>query len=293
MLTRPLGNTGLTVSCLGLGAGHIGSDAMDERDAGRLLNRALDLGISLVDTARGYGLSEARIGRHLAHRRDRFVLVSKCGYGVPGVPDWTPEAITRGVDLALATLATDRIDVMMLHSCPRHVLAQDELIDALDRAVRAGKVLHAGYSGENEDLDAALDSGAFTVLEASVNVFDQRVLDAALPRAAARGAGFIGKRPLGNAPWRFGERPEGHYALAYWDRMRAMRLDPGALAWDELALRFAAYQPGVSTVIAGTGDPEHLAHDVALVEKGPLDPAIVAELCARFRAHDSGWIGQV
>ena len=60
----------------------VGSDALSEADAGRLLNAALDAGISLIDTARSYGLAEERIGRHLANRRDEYVLSTKVGYGV-------------------------------------------------------------------------------------------------------------------------------------------------------------------------------------------------------------------
>ena len=66
---REFGNTGLKVSALGFGAGHVGDPSMDESAVGALLNAALDAGVTLVDTARGYGLSEERIGRHLAHRR--------------------------------------------------------------------------------------------------------------------------------------------------------------------------------------------------------------------------------
>src|SRR6185295_18171863 len=84
---REFGTTGLVVSALGFGAGQIGDESMGEVQAGALLNAALDLGITLVDTARGYGLSEERIGTHLAHRRQEFVLSTKVGYSVPGYDD--------------------------------------------------------------------------------------------------------------------------------------------------------------------------------------------------------------
>jgi aryl-alcohol dehydrogenase-like predicted oxidoreductase len=290
---RPFGNTGLTVSALGFGAGHIGAWEMSEDDAGRLLNAALDVGINLVDTARGYGLSEERIGRHLARRRDEFVLVTKGGYGIEGVEDWTPEAITRGVDEALGRLRTDRIDVMLFHSCPTDVLMRPGLIEALERARDSGKVGLIGYSGENEDLAAAIGTGRMGAIETSVNVFDQRGLSGAVADAAARGLGVIGKRPLGNAPWRYAERPVGDYAETYWARMRAMDLDLGGLAWGEFALRFAAFAPGVGTVIAGTGNPANLRQNAEWVARGPLPDALVAAARAAFAAHDQGWVGQI
>ena len=76
---RPFGDTGLTVPVLGFGAGGIGDPALSERDAETLLNSVLDLGVGLIDTARSYGLSEERIGRHLARRRGDFVLSTKVG----------------------------------------------------------------------------------------------------------------------------------------------------------------------------------------------------------------------
>lgn len=289
---RPLGGQ-LTTTALGFGAGHIGSPEMSEDAAGTLLNRAIDLGITLVDTARGYGLSEERIGRHLAHRRGDFRLVSKCGYGIDGVEDWTPECVRRGVEEALRRMNTDYLDVMLFHSCPREVLLREGLIEALERARAEGQVRAIGYSGENEDLAAAVATGRFDVIETSVNVFDQRGLAGPIAEAAARGMGVIGKRPLGNAPWRYASRPHGNYAEAYWTRMQAMALDLGGMAWGEFALRFAAYQPGVSTVIVGTGSTHNIWQNVEWVRQGPLPDAMVEAAREAFRTHDRNWIGQV
>lgn len=304
MFSHAFGATGLTVSALGFGAGQIGGLDLDEGAAGALLNAALDLGITFVDTARGYGASEDRIGRHLSHRRDGFVLATKGGYGVDGVEDWTPACITQGVDAALRRLRTDRIDVFFLHSCPREVLQRPGLIEALEAAVQAGKVRVPGYSGENEDLAWAVESGRFGAIECSVNLFDQASLGGPVAEAARRGLGVVAKRPLGNAPWRFTDRPAGDYGEAYWERMQAMNLGPLALGlgagrpadglgWDALALRFAAFAPGVSTAIAGTGRAENLRRNAAIIADGPLPPATEAAVRAAFAAHGAGWRGEV
>lgn len=76
---------------------HLNDQPVSEAEAGYLLNEALDLGVNLIDTARGYGLSEELIGRHLAHRRHEFVLPTKVGYGIAGVPDWTNACALRPV----------------------------------------------------------------------------------------------------------------------------------------------------------------------------------------------------
>lgn len=174
---RPFGNTGLTVPTLGFGAGGVGDPALSERDAETLLNSVLDLGIGLIDTARSYGTSEERIGRHLARRRGEFVLSTKVGYSVPGFEDWTAACVSAGVDLALQNLRTDVIDVVHLHSCPRATLERSGVAEALGRAVETGKVRVAAYSGDGDPLDFAVASGSFGSVQTSVNVVDQRAIE--------------------------------------------------------------------------------------------------------------------
>src|ERR1700694_3817438 len=81
---RPLGQTGLSVSVLGLGAGRIGEPATSDADVDRLVGGALEAGVTLIDTARSYGLSEERLGRALAGRRERVVLSTEGGCGASG-----------------------------------------------------------------------------------------------------------------------------------------------------------------------------------------------------------------
>ena len=293
MELRPFGRTGLTVPILGFGAGHVGDPALAEAEVDRLLQGALDLGVTLLDTARSYGLSEERIGRHLASRRDEFVLSTKVGYGIPGFDDWTAPVIVAGVDAALGRLRTDRIDVVHLHSCPLEVLERGEVTGALQSAVAAGKVRVAAYSGDNAPLEWAIASGAFGSIETSINLVDQRASERALPAAKERGLGVIAKRPAANAPWRFAERPAAADVALYWERWRALGLDPGPYDWTELALRFAAYEDGVHCAIVGTSRLEHLRQNVEQVAKGPLPAETVAAVRAAFRAHGEGWEGQI
>ncbi|PWK13059.1 aldo/keto reductase [Tumebacillus permanentifrigoris] len=293
MEQRRFGNTGLTVSALGYGAGHIGRPEMTEQEAEQILHTVLDLGITLIDTARGYGLSEERIGRHLAHRRQEFVLSTKVGYSVEGYEDWTGPTITAGIDRALKTLHTDYLDIVHLHSCPLEVLQQGDVVEALVRAEEAGKIRVAAYSGENEALQYAIDSGAFGSLQFSVNICDQRVIDNGLKLAYEHELGVIAKRPLANAPWRFAERPVGEYAEEYWVRLQEMGLSPGELEWDEFALRFTAFLPGVSTCIVGTSRIENLKRNAEILKKGSLPSGVVREVREAFAAKDWEWVGQI
>jgi aryl-alcohol dehydrogenase-like predicted oxidoreductase len=289
---RPYGNTGMQVSALGLGAGQLGDERLSEPDAEALLKGALDAGVTLVDTAPSYGVSEPRIGRYLGARRDEVVLSTKLGYGVPGVPDWTGPCITGGVEQALRVLRTDRIDIAHLHSCPREVLERGEVVDALEAAKAAGKLRAIAYSGENEDLEFARVGGRFDGLMASLNPFEQRTADDVLPRLG--GMGFIAKRPVANSPWRFAEQPRGDYSEPYWLRMRAMGMaPPGGMPWGEFALRFTLSMPGVASAIVGTGRLAHLVENVAWASKGPLDAEVLDAWRQCFRERDDDWQGQV
>jgi len=290
---RDLGTTGLTVPAVGLGAGRIGGREPGEADVDRLVGVALDLGVTLFDTARSYGRSEERLGRALAGRRDEVILSTKVGYGVPGLPDWTGACVAAGVDAALGRLRTDRIDIVHLHSCGRELLEAGEVLEALSRAVASGKVRVAAYAGEGEALDWAVRSGAFGAVQCSVSAIDQAVLGGAAAEVRARGMGLLAKRPLGNAPWRFATRPaEGDVAEA-WDRFQALALDPAGLGWPELFARFAAFAPGVSAVLVGTSSPAHLTEAVAAVGRGPLEPAVAAGLEWAWARAGQGWGGRV
>lgn len=292
---RLFGNSGLRVGPLGLGTGHIGGD-MDEGAVARLLHAALDLGVTFIDTAPSYGAAEERIGRHLAQRRGEFVLSTKGGYGVPGVPDWTGAVITRGIEDALRRLRCEVIDVFHLHSCPLEVLQRSDILESCAAARAQGKVRIIAYSGEGEALDWAVTgspAGLVGAVQTSVNLFDQGGLEGVLSRAAAAGMGVVAKRPLANAPWRFAERPHGHYAEVYWDRMQRMALPEPPRGFLATALRFVAYAAPVSVALVGTSSESHLRECVRLVAEGPLPADEQAALRAAFAAHGSGWRGQV
>ncbi len=280
MQRRALGP--LEVSAVALGAGHLGGDASD-REVFDLLDRALELGIDLIDTARSYGSSEARIGRWLEGRRDRVSISTKVGYGVEGHADWTPGCITAGIDRALRTLRTDRIEVVHLHSCPIETLSRGGILEALSEAVRLGKVRVAAYSGDGAALAHALETGVFGALQATVNVLDRANLPV-LAKARARGLGTLAKRPLANAPWRFRACPEAHDLAIYFDRWRALALE---IATDpnELCVRYAAHHPAIASVLVGTRRPSHLQQAIEAVARGPLPCEIVDRLESAYSPH--------
>lgn len=290
---REFGKTGLNVSVIGFGAGHIGGEHTDEKPVDQLLNGALDIGINLIDTARGYQRSEERIGRFLQHRRKDFILSSKIGYGIDGYVDWTPAIIHAGVTAALQRCRTDYLDIVHLHSCPLETLMNSDVLAALQQEVEQGRVRVAAYSGENEALLYAARSGVFGSLQFSVNIADQRCIDTIIPVVEQRGLGAIAKRPVANMAWKHKQRPTGEYGEVYWERLSAMQLDPTPFSWHEMALRFVLTVPGVHSCIVGTGQLEHLKQNVEVASRGALPERHYNRIRGEFMMHDRQWIGQV
>jgi aryl-alcohol dehydrogenase-like predicted oxidoreductase len=292
MLQNELGNSGLIISVLGFGAGEIGDLAIDERNVDKILNFALDSGINLIDTARGYNASEDRIGKFISHRRNEFVLSTKVGYGIPNHQDWSYDCIIAGIEEALRLLRTDCIDIVHLHSCSLEILKRGEAILALQNMIKAGKVKVAAYSGENDELKFAVESNAFQSIQTSFNICDQRNIENIFPTTLRKQIGVIAKRPIANSFWKYSERPVGRYAEEYWLRWKKMSIEIG-MDWNEAALRFTAFTEGVNSSIVGTTNIDHLKQNLEIINKGKLPEDLFNKIRDSFRQNDDGWIGQV
>jgi aryl-alcohol dehydrogenase-like predicted oxidoreductase len=303
------GKTGLDVTRLGFGGGPVGYLGTEKERVATVLNTLLDSGVNLIDTAACYPGSEEAIAQAVAHRRDEYILVTKCGHNVDGVrgAEWSDRLIRQTVDRALKLLKTDHIDVMLLHSCNLKTLQRGVAIGALVKAREAGKIRFAGYSGDNEEAAYAAGLPEVAVIETSISICDQVNIDAVLTLAGRHGAGVIAKRPIANAAWKSSSEQPGiyaGYASTYSERLAKMNIAPADLGfdgdpkavWPEIALRFTLSQPGVHTAIAGTTDPEHVKANLAAAEKGPLPDDAVRKIREAFSSAESkagsAWSGQ-
>jgi len=306
MEKRPLGRTGFSVSVVGFGAAPAAFLKADAQRIAQLLNRLLDAGVNVIDTAASYPGSEQFIGEYLSPRRKDFVLISKCGQQVDGLtaPAWSRQIVLQSVDRALRLLRSDVIDVMLLHSCDLQTLKSGDALDGLLEARRAGKIRFAGYSGDNDAAAYAAALPDIHVVEMSINICDQANIDVALPVARKNNVGVIAKRPIANAAWKGLDQQPGmyrDYAKPYIERLAKMGLTPKDLGfegdpaqvWPEIALRFTLSQPGVSTAIIGTTNPENAMANLAYARKGPLPPEAIQKIRDAFRAAApaEGWPG--
>jgi aryl-alcohol dehydrogenase-like predicted oxidoreductase len=289
---RFLGRSGMAVSSLGVGAGRIGDPRVSDNEVEGLISRAIDLGVCFFDTARSYGVSEERLGRHLGPRRRDVVLATKAGYGIDGLPDWTGDTLRAGIERALRMLRTDWIDVLFLHSCPGEVASREDILRALSDAKAAGSIRAAGYSGENEDLDRAVSTGAFDVVQLSVNPWDQGSVHLRTEAFAANGIGVVAKRPLAAAPW-LGCDKGAPDEREYRRRFDLLGIDLGGMDWAEASIRFAAHARGVASALAGTTSFARLETLAAAVSRGPLPDSAASIISSAWARAGGGMRGVI
>ncbi|TVQ27109.1 MAG: aldo/keto reductase [Spirochaetaceae bacterium] len=297
METRTLGRTDLVVSRLGVGLSEVGFEltSADVDRAAAVLNAALDAGITFLDTAACYNVSEELLGKAVSHRRSEFVLATKCGHVAGGYEgeSWTRATVRDSIDRSLERMRTDHLDLVQLHSCGVDVLERSGVIDELERARDAGKTRFIGYSGDNDAALFAVRTGRFDTLQTSFNPTDQKARYELFGEARARSMGIIAKRPIANGAWRAESSPSD-YASEYFTRYRAMAGD-GALAGEPddriaLALGFTLAHEEVDVAIVGTKNAAHMRSNIELVSAGlSIDPSLLTELHSRFDRLGADW----
>lgn len=251
MEMRHLGNSGIRVSVLGLGTVKIGRNQglkiagefplPTSTEVSRLLATAADLGINLLDTAPAYGDSESRLGAAIIDQREKWVLTTKVGESFSdGVSkyDFRPESVQNSVERSLQRLRTDYLDVVLIHSNGDDVaiLERSGALDMLKLMKSKGLIRAVGISHKTlEGAQRAIVLGC-DVLMTTINRQDTEALPA-LSEAQQAGCGVLVKKALASGQ----HGPE--------------------------ALAFAASQPGVSSVVVGTLNPEHLTENVSAISQ--------------------------
>jgi aryl-alcohol dehydrogenase-like predicted oxidoreductase len=204
MEQRELGREGLTVSAVGLGAMGLsqGYGPADDAESRAVIRGALDLGVTLLDTAMSYGAghNEKLIGAAIAGRRDEAVLASKFGIvrGPDGVRvDGRPERVRGYCEASLARLGTDYLDLYYLHRIDPQVPIE-ETIGAMADLVAAGKVRYLGISEcTGAQLERAVAVHPVSAVEFEWSLTWREGEDEIVPAARRLGAGLVPYSPLG------------------------------------------------------------------------------------------------
>lgn len=284
MLYRPLGRTGLTVSEIGFGcASYWGLRRFPEAEALGLVHQALDLGITLFDTAPGYsrGEAEPRLGRALRGRDlDRLVIATKAGTFHAGggrtARDFRPAAIVASVEQSLRRLGLERLDLVQLHG-PARVELNHDLFEALEALRSRGLVRAFGANSfDAEVIEAIIDAPSLDVVMLDYNVLRPERAPV-IARAAAAGKGVLAGMPLamGHVDGQIGKLRglrDLWYAARALKNHRAEVREAGRFAFlrhlegvtaAQASLAHVLSHPGVSAAVMGTTRPAHLQANAA------------------------------
>ena len=246
-----LGKTGLRVSRMGLGG--IPIQRIDAEAAKKLLDAVEAAGINYIDSARGYSVSEERIGQAIEGRREKFVLATK-------TMSRDREGMARDIETSLKNFRTDYIDLYQVHNPSleqlEQVCAPGGALEALLEARVAGKIGHIGLTAHKPEVfRRALELPWVETVMFPYNLVENHGTEL-MERARELNVGFINMKSLAG----------------------------GAIEDARLALRFAAANPNVSVVLPGMYSPEEVAQNAAAVaDASPLTEEELAKAEALSR----------
>ena len=291
MIRKELGRTGYEVTALGFGGMEL--HYLHDDSAYELLNTALDLGINYVDTSPEYPMSEYYIGKSISHRRDEFILATKCGDNMQGYDPlyiFDRKTIMENIDMSLKLLKTDHVDILQLHGVTPELLPggrYDEAIQTILDIKAAGKALHLGLTVCNKGpgmygypagygYNSILRFAPWEEIEVIQLVYGglTRLSENVIQKAYEDyHTGVIARGILKK------------YDGTYDERARMARLselfEEGETLQDFL-VRYVISHPGVASALVGTKNVAHLRRNAAAAEKGPLSDDVYAEAKRRL-----------
>lgn len=227
------GKTGLKISRLGFGG--IPIQRVDAKTTRKLIESMVERGINYIDTARGYTVSESYLGEALEGYRDKFILATKS-------MSRTKEAMAKDIEISLANLRTDYIDIYQVHNVPVNeldiVTGPDGALEALMEAKAAGKIRHIGLTAHSlETFEKAIELPWVETIMFPYNIVERHG-EELIRKCGEKNIGFIAMKPLAG----------------------------GAIEDATLALRFICSNPDVSVVIPGMYDVKEIEQNQAACE---------------------------
>ena len=297
MNRRPLGRTGIEVSEIGYGAWGIGGSqwgGAEDRESLEALHRAMDLGVSFIDTALAYGRghSEQLVGQAVRERDEQIHVATKVppkNQQWPAPDGLDPDEVFPGdyvrecAERSLSNLGLDAIDLLQLHVWSDEWVGRGSWLEAVEALKAEGKIRHFGVSINDHQPSNGIrliESGAVETVQVIYNVFDQSPEDELLPLCRERGIGVLARVPFDEGsltgtlePGH--EFPEGDFRGYYFrddrleqvdERVRAILEDLGIERTDlaETALRYILSDDAVSTVIPGMRSVRNVERNTAV-----------------------------
>ncbi|MGH7927862.1 MAG: aldo/keto reductase [Candidatus Binatia bacterium] len=288
---RQMGNSGVRVSVIGLGANRFGSPEVPQSEVNKIIDAALDAGVNFIDTANVYndGRSEETLGNSLKGRMDKVVMATKFSFPrKTSANSWGASRyqMMQAIDQSLCRLQTDHIDLYYCHRWD-DTTPIEETLRGLDDLIRAGKVryigasLYASWQLAHANLLAELRGWTpFVVLQSEYNMLKRDVEREVLPYCCAHKVGFVPYYPLAGGfltgKYEAGKPPppgsRGESAHVVQDLMVDVNYQKTTKlsAWvkdhgrgvNELAQAWLLAQPQVCSVITGAKSSDQLSSNV-------------------------------
>jgi aryl-alcohol dehydrogenase-like predicted oxidoreductase len=312
MRYRTFGRAGWQVGDVGYGMWGMGGwSGSDDEESMRALQRAVELGCNIFDTAWDYGKgrSERLLGRLArAHPDKKLYTATKIppkNFKWPAKPEYAldetypPDHIRRYTESSLKHLGLGSIDLMQFHVWDDGWADDERWQRAVSDLKRDGLIKAIGISinrWEPENAIRALRTGLIDAVQVIYNIFDQAPEDELFPACRELNVGVIARVPFdeGTLTGRLtldSKWPEGDWRNTYFvsenlkasvERAEALRpVVPSGMTMPEMALRFILSNPDVSTVIPGMRKIENVEANLACSEQGGLSPELIQQL----RAH--------
>jgi len=312
MQRRRLGRTGLEVSEVGYGGWGIGRAqwiGAEDEESIAALERAIDLGLNFVDTARSYGdgHSERLVGRVARERDERVYVATKvppkvlpADRGSRAEEVFPGDHVRRSTEESLSHLGLEALDVQQLHTWQDHWIGQGDWLETVEELKREGKIRAFGVSINDNEPETALRAvreGIVDTVQVIFSIFEQSSLDELFPACREHDVGVIARVALDEGGLTGTitadtEFPEGDFRREYFagDRRRQteervnticadLGIEPSQMA--ETALRFVLSEPAVSTVIPGMRSVRNVERNIAVGDGRGLP----AEQIEKLRGH--------
>jgi len=297
MQYRPLGNTNLTVSEIGMGCNRLGESQQTDAFWIDLVLKAIDLGVTLFDTceAYGWGRSEDILGQAIGNNASVLIADKVSRVRDSGAKDFTADRIVARAEESLRRLHRDRIDIFQLHSPGLDDMQRDNWAEGMARLKAQGKIAVAGVSINDAPSGLWLmENDLVDVMQVAYNLIAPQVGHTLFDLAEAKGVGILVREPMarGVLTGKFSpDQPvaKGHRALLSGDRLpemiqqaevyRPIAAEAG-IPMGALALRYDLAHKGVSAVIPGARTLEQLQMNVSASDGPPLAQPILDQIAA-------------
>lgn len=315
MLTRKLGNTGKSVSEVGLGCWQLGADwgEVSDTEAFEILSAAVDSGVTFLDTADVYGdgRSERLVGQFLKSRSEDLFVATKVGRrNYPG--PYTEEILRQHINDCRARLSVDSLDLVQLHCIPTDAMRDGTVFDWLRSLQQEGLIRHFGASVESmEEALLVLEQDGLTSLQIIFNVFRQKPIESLFSRALEQQVGIIVRLPLASgllagkfsSETVFGENDHRHYnrdgamfnvgetfaGLPFETGVglaaQLQQYAPAGQTMAQFAQRWILDHDAVSTVITGASRPSQAKENAAVSDLATLSAETHAQLAEWYKSR--------